>query len=175
MENVLKDVASRIRTLREIREISVEEMATATGTTVEAYRALEEGNTDFSFTFIYKCAARLGVETVDLLAGESATLNAYCVNRAGNGLPIARRQGFSYNNIAPRKDRGAVRRQGAVGPRGGRSSDQTRPPRGSGVRLRPQGNAEGLRRRKDRDPRRGRLDLLRLFPAARHDRVGRGL
>ena len=101
MENVLKDVASRIRTLREIREISPEEMATATGTTVEAYRALEEGNTDFSFTFIYKCAARLGVETVDLLAGESATLNAYCVNRAGNGLPIARRQGFSYNNIAP--------------------------------------------------------------------------
>ncbi|MBR3423426.1 MAG: cupin domain-containing protein, partial [Clostridia bacterium] len=101
MENILKDVASRIRTLREIREISVEEMATATGTTVEAYRALEEGNTDFSFTFIYKCAARLGVETVDLLAGESATLNAYCVNRAGSGLPIARRQGFSYNNIAP--------------------------------------------------------------------------
>ncbi|MBQ7474896.1 MAG: AMP-binding protein [Clostridia bacterium] len=101
MENILKDMASRIKTLREIREITVKEMAEATGVTPDAYLRLESGEADFTFTFIYKCAARLGVETVDLLAGESATLETYCVNRAGGGLPIARRQGFSYNNIAP--------------------------------------------------------------------------
>ena len=101
MENVLSEVASRIREMREIREISTEEMASAAGVSHDAYLQFEEGNSDFTFTFIYKCAARLGVETTDLLGGESPTLEEYCVNRAGKGLPIARRKGFSYNNIAP--------------------------------------------------------------------------
>ncbi len=101
MENILKEVASRIKTMREIREIDARTMAEATGVTVEAYLALEEGKVDFTFTFIHKCAARLGVDATDLLGGESPTLESYCVNRSGGGLPIARRQGFSYNNLAP--------------------------------------------------------------------------
>ena len=101
MENILKEVGSRIKTMREIREIDARAMAEATGVTVEAYLAMEEGKVDFTFTFIHKCAARLGVDATDLLGGESPTLESYCVNRSGGGLPIARRQGFSYNNLAP--------------------------------------------------------------------------
>ena len=52
MENILKEVASRIKTMREIREIDARTMAEATGVTVEAYLALEEGKVDFTFTFI---------------------------------------------------------------------------------------------------------------------------
>ena len=101
MENILSEVASRIREMREIKGISTEEMATAAGVSHGVYLELEKGNSDFTFTFIYKCAAKLGVETTDLLGGESPTLKEYCVNRAGQGMPIARRKGFSYNNIAP--------------------------------------------------------------------------
>ena len=101
MESIIREVANRIRETRLICEVSEEEMAKCTGVTLEHYRELEAGEADFSFTFIYKCAARLGVDTTDLLAGSSPTLAEYSVTRAGGGLPIARRKGFSYRNLAP--------------------------------------------------------------------------
>ncbi|MBO5257067.1 MAG: AMP-binding protein, partial [Clostridia bacterium] len=101
MEQIIKEVAGRIRETRLVCELSEEDMATATGVSVETYRELEAGNADFSFTFIYKCAARFGVDTTDLLKGESPTLEEYSITRAGGGLPIARRKGFRYNNLAP--------------------------------------------------------------------------
>ena len=64
MENVIKEVASRIKETRLVCEIS-EEMASCTGVSVETYRELEAGEADFTFTFIYKCAARFGVDTTD--------------------------------------------------------------------------------------------------------------
>ncbi len=101
MENMLKEVAARIRETRLVCEISEEEMAVCTGVTLENYRELEAGRADFTFTFIYKCAARFGIDTTDLLKGESPTLEEYSITRAGGGLPIARRKGFRYNNMAP--------------------------------------------------------------------------
>jgi len=101
MENILKEVADRIRETRLVCEISEEEMASCTGVTLENYRELETGQADFSFTFIYKCAARFGIDTTDLLKGSSPTLEEYSITRAGGGLPIARRKGFRYNNMAP--------------------------------------------------------------------------
>lgn len=101
MENVIKEVASRIKETRLVCEISEEEMASCTGVSVETYRELEAGEADFTFTFIYKCAARFGVDTTDLLKGQSPTLNEYNVTRDGGGLPIVRRRGFKYNNLAP--------------------------------------------------------------------------
>ena len=101
MESIIREVANRIRETRLICEIGEEEMAACTGVTLAHYKELEAGEADFSFTFIYKCAARLGVDTTDLLAGSSPTLEEYSVTRAGGGLPIARRKGFSYRNLAP--------------------------------------------------------------------------
>jgi acetyl-CoA synthetase len=94
MTTAIAEVAQRIRALRESCEVSVEEMAKCTGVTVEAYEQLEAGETDFTFTFIYKCASRLGADPTDLLMGQSPTLSEYTVNRQGEGLPIARRKGF---------------------------------------------------------------------------------
>ncbi len=101
MDNTLKEVAARIRELREISGYSVERMAQLTEVTADEYRTLEEGNTDFGFTFIYKCAHAFGVEIKDLLEGSSPNLSLYTVTRKGEGLPIARRTGFTYNDLAP--------------------------------------------------------------------------
>ena len=94
METQLKDVASRIRELRTIAGLTEAEMAAKTEITEEQYRILEEGETDFGFTFIYKCAHVFGVEIKDLLEGSSPSLSMYTVTRRGEGLPIARKTGF---------------------------------------------------------------------------------
>ena len=62
MDHAIKEVAERIRAVREDVGLSVEEMAKRTDVSAEEYKALEAGQSDFSFTFIYKCAKACGVE-----------------------------------------------------------------------------------------------------------------
>ena len=64
MDYSLKEVAGRIKDLREAKGYTPEELAKLTGVSVEDYLVLEEGETDFSFTFIYKCAKACGVEVL---------------------------------------------------------------------------------------------------------------
>lgn len=101
METQLKDVAARIRELRTIAGLTEADMAARTEITEEQYRILEQGETDFGFTFIYKCADIFGVEIKDLLEGSSPVLSLYTVTRKGEGLPIARKSGFTYHHLAP--------------------------------------------------------------------------
>ena len=101
MDYSLKDVAGRIKDLREAKGFSQEELAKLTGVTAEDYKVLELGETDFSFTFIYKCAKACGVEVVDLLEGTSTTLTSFTITRKGEGLKILKKQGVEYNNLAP--------------------------------------------------------------------------
>jgi transcriptional regulator with XRE-family HTH domain len=101
MEPRIAEVAARIRSLREDAGLTMQEMAEVTGLDTAAYAALESGQTDFSFTVLYKAAEKLGVDIVDLLTGEGPHLTGYSVVRAGHGLPLKRREGFEYLHVAP--------------------------------------------------------------------------
>ena len=96
----LKDVALRIRNAREILGLSEEIMAQNTDITADEYKAYENGEKDFDFTFIYKCAKCLNLDPTDLLKGASPTLTSYEVTRRGGGLPITRKEGYEYKNLA---------------------------------------------------------------------------
>ena len=101
MDYSLKEVAGRIKDLREAKGFTQEELAKLTGVSAEDYKVLELGETDFSFTFIYKCAKACGVEVVDLLEGKSTTLTSFTITRKGEGLKILKKQGVEYDNLAP--------------------------------------------------------------------------
>lgn len=97
----IAEIAERIRSLREMCGYTVEEMSEAMGTTPEEYMNLESGSSDFGFTFLYRCARRLGVDIIELLTGRDPKLEGFSVVRTGEGLPIRRREGFSYFHLAP--------------------------------------------------------------------------
>ncbi len=97
----IKEISNRIRSMREDLDLSLQEMAEATGRTVAEYAAQESGEEDLSFTFLYKCANVFGVDVIELLTGESPHLRGYSLVRAGEGLSIKRHAGFEYF----RKDR----------------------------------------------------------------------
>ncbi len=97
----VSEVAQRIKALREDLGLTAQDMAEATGRSLAEYEAQESGSQDFSFTFLYKCAERLGVDVVELLTGESPHLIGYSLIRAGEGLSIKRRAGFEYLHKAP--------------------------------------------------------------------------
>lgn len=102
MEPNIKEVAGRIRALREDMNITQQEMADATGRSLSEYAAQESGEQDLSFTFLYKCAKKLGVDVIEILTGENPHLSGYTLTRAGEGLSIKRRAGFEYLHKAAR-------------------------------------------------------------------------
>ncbi len=100
MNYSIKEVAERLKGLRDILGISADEMAEKTGTAPKDYALIEKGEKDFSVTFVYKCAEVLGVDIIELLTGENPKLKRYCVVRNGTGLPVKRREGFEYQHLA---------------------------------------------------------------------------
>lgn len=101
MDPKIGDIARRIRVLREDCGYSMQEMADATGRSLEDYEAQESGEKDLSFTFLYKCAERFGVDVIELLTGEAPHLKSYSLTHEGDGFSIKRRQGFEYLHKAP--------------------------------------------------------------------------
>lgn len=102
METRIIETAERIQALREMLEISQQEMAEAAGVSIDEYKEYEAGKRDFSFTFLYNCADKLGVDIIELLTGENPRLSHYSIIRKGNGLDIKRRAGFKYEHLGYR-------------------------------------------------------------------------
>ena len=102
MDLTVSETPACIKELREATGYSQDELAKLTGVSLEDYKILEQGETDFSFTFIYKCAKACGVEVVDILEGRSSTLTSFAITRKGEGLKIVKKKGFVYNNLAPK-------------------------------------------------------------------------
>ncbi len=99
----LLEVAARIREMREIMELSAEEMAEKTGVSAEEYRDYESGVTDFPFSFIHKCALVFDLDITDLLEGRSSSrLTSYTVTRKGMGQQTAKEDGIDIANLAPK-------------------------------------------------------------------------
>ncbi len=101
METQIKEIAERVRGLREMLNITEEEMAQVTGVEVADYKAYENGENDFPFTFLLKCAERFGIDIVEIMTGENPRLSFYTITRRGTGLPIERRKGLEYQHLAP--------------------------------------------------------------------------
>ena len=99
--NRLQEIAERIKELREIFDLTQEEMAEKTDVTIAEYAMYEAAELDFPFTFLHKCALAFGISLTDLLEGRSAHLSTYTVTRKGQGMETAKEQGIEIQNLAP--------------------------------------------------------------------------
>lgn len=96
----IKEIAGRIKELREIENLSVSEMARKTGVTEDEYLACENGESDLHFAFIYRCANAFNVDVTDIIEGYSPRLRSYTVTRRGEGQRIEKAHGMTYYNLA---------------------------------------------------------------------------
>ena len=100
MELKLKQIAERVKDLRIIAGISVEEMAGRTGMSVEEYEQCEAGNRTLSVAFLYHCALNFGVDMGDILEGKSPKLRSYALTRKGDGQRIEEAHNMVGYNLA---------------------------------------------------------------------------
>ncbi len=96
----IKEMAGRIKELREIVGLTPAEMAVKTDVSMEEYIECESGKSDLNFAFIYRCALALGVNVTDIIEGHSPTLRSYTVTKSGAGQEIANAHGMTYYNLA---------------------------------------------------------------------------
>ena len=133
-----KEIAERLKGLREMMEISATEMAEVAGVDEETYLEYEKGAKDFSVTFLYNCAGRFGVDVTALLTGHTPTLSSYSIVRAGQGVLTERRHMFTYQHLAQNfRGRAAGRRSPSSSTRPmskGRRTSPSRSPRTRGRR-----------------------------------------
>jgi len=100
MDYKIREVAGRIRELREITGFSQEEMARRTGISLEEYIACEAGQRNLSIAFLYRCTLSFGVDMGDLLEGRSPKLRSYALTRKGEGQRIEEAHHMVGYNLA---------------------------------------------------------------------------
>ncbi len=100
MPEKIRNIASRIRELREIAGISPETLALEFNIPRETYLEYESGNVDIPVGFLYKVAHRFNVDLTDLLTGESPKLHVYALTRKGAGIAVERRKRYKYQSLA---------------------------------------------------------------------------
>ena len=100
MKDKINQIAARIKELRIVTGLTVEEMALRTGTTVEEYEQCEAGNRNLSVAFLYHCTLSFGVDLGDLLEGKSPKLRQYALTRKGGGQRIEEAHSMIGFNLA---------------------------------------------------------------------------
>ena len=96
----IREMASRIRELREISGFTTADMAQKTGIGEAEYCRCEAGENDLNFAFLYRCALAFGVDVTDLIEGSSPKLRSYTLTRAGSGQKIEQAHEMVYYNMA---------------------------------------------------------------------------
>lgn len=96
----IKEIAVRLKELREISGLSVESLADEFNIPVNTYKEYESGNTDIPVSFLYSISNRLNIELTALLTGEDPKLHDYSLVRKSKGVNVERRKNYKYQNLA---------------------------------------------------------------------------
>ncbi len=100
MKYDISEVSARLRATRESLDFTPEQIAKAANISTEEYIEYESGKKDLSLSILDECAEALGIEMIELLTGMTPTLQTYSLVRKGEGLPIERRIGLTYQHMA---------------------------------------------------------------------------
>ncbi|MGI6536773.1 MAG: helix-turn-helix domain-containing protein [Caldicoprobacterales bacterium] len=100
MSNEIREIAKRMRALREIEDLSREDMAERLDITAEDYIKYEAGETDIPISVLFKIAEEFNVEFTALVTGQDPKLHRYTLVRNGKGLDVNRRKDYTYKSLA---------------------------------------------------------------------------
>lgn len=100
MNEQIAQISARIRELREILDVTQEDIAAKLGVDVETYRKYEAGVADIPIGVLYGLAGEFGVDPTELLTGEPPRMAEYTLVRKGHGIKVDRYAGYSFSALA---------------------------------------------------------------------------
>ena len=102
MSEELRQIAERIRELREIFGFTQEDMAKDVGVELERYQEYEREGENIPISVLYRISKKFGVDLTEILTGKSAKLNTYAICKRGKGKSINRYEGYNFESLAHR-------------------------------------------------------------------------
>lgn len=96
----MKEIAERLRGLRDSVDLSTAEMAAQTGIEQAAYETYETGNVDIPMSYICQVAKTFNVDTSIILSGTETHAESYFVTRKGLGISVERSKAYKYRDLA---------------------------------------------------------------------------
>jgi transcriptional regulator with XRE-family HTH domain len=100
MTEQIKQIAERIKEIREISGISSETLAAKLGVSTDVYLNYESGDTDIPVGIVFKICELFNIELSVMLGGDNPKLRIYGVVRKGKGLKLERRKQYKYESLA---------------------------------------------------------------------------
>ena len=100
MNEEIKQIAERLKGLREVLELSVEDVAATCGLSPEKYLELESGSVDISVSILHRIAQAYHVELTTLMFGDEPKMSSYFVTRKGKGVSVERTKAYKYQSLA---------------------------------------------------------------------------
>jgi transcriptional regulator with XRE-family HTH domain len=100
MTEQIKQIAERIKGIREISGIPAESLAKSLGISKELYSKYESGDNDIPVGIIFRISELFNVELSVMLGGNNPKLHIYGIVRNGKGLKLERRKQYKYESLA---------------------------------------------------------------------------
>lgn len=100
MNDQIKQIARRIKELREILDVAAIDLAKQVNLSVEEYQQYENAEVDIPIGVIYGVAAALNVDPTVLLTGDAPRMSDYTIVRQGRGVSVERYKGYKFNSLA---------------------------------------------------------------------------
>ncbi len=100
MEDQIKRIADRLRGMREVVGISVDEAAAGCNLTTAQYQDIESGNFDIPVSILHRMASILNLDLTTLLTGEEPHMHSYALTRRDSGVGTERQKAYKYQALA---------------------------------------------------------------------------
>jgi len=100
MEEQIKQIADRLREMREVLEIATDDAATTCAVTTEQYLNYESGEIDIPVSILHRMAQKYNFNLSSLLTGEEPLMHSYTLTRKDNGLSVDRQKAYKYQALA---------------------------------------------------------------------------
>ncbi|KAI4452966.1 acyl-coenzyme a synthetase [Holotrichia oblita] len=100
MSELNREIGTRIKGIRELSDLSVEELASKINMPPERLSEYESGNVDIPVSVLHNISSELKISMTELLTGEEAKLSVYSVVRRDKGVGIDRRSAYNYKSLA---------------------------------------------------------------------------
>ncbi len=96
----IKQIALRMKGLREDLEMTVEQMAEICAIEPSEYAAYESGEKDIPVSILHRISQKCNIEMTALLFGEDPHMNTYYLTRKGKGTAMERTKAYKYQSLA---------------------------------------------------------------------------
>ena len=100
MNEQIKQIAERLRGLRDVLDLTPEDVAGACGMSVEKYLEMESGSKDISVSALQQIARKYEVSLDVLMFGEEPKMSSYFLTRKGAGISVERTKAYRYESLA---------------------------------------------------------------------------